>query len=271
MAQGRYRQLSSLKNLPIAARYPSDFFFSNFFSWQHARRLGHAVYDYYRGNGTAVPLARLMAPVRKHGTAQHVTVALSMLEADQGRTVLTEENLLEIFDHIYHTRKNLSLTLLNLESITSALAFFLSGALVIAAVLMLNIVFSTGDLAEVAITVSSAILGLSFIFSTSAQHMFDSFVFLFMRHAYDVGDRVRIDGIDPMDVEAIQVRLKCFLPRCGKPFFFAPGAHATLSKRNVLFFSLSSLFFWSFYDCFHGPICSRSFCTRLSRSGTARS
>ena len=118
---------------------------------------------------------------------------------------LTEGHLVEVLIKAYHERKHLSLSLLDLESITSALGDFLTGAVLVVTVLLLNIVFSTGELAEVAITVSSAILGLSFIFATSAQHTFDSFVFLFVRHPYDVGDRIFLQGFEPMDVVKMEL------------------------------------------------------------------
>lgn len=126
-------------------------------------------------------------------------------ENDTPPARLTEGHIVKVMDRIYHERKNLSLSLLNLESITNALAGFLTGAVVIVTILLLNIVFATGELAEVAITVSSAILGLSFIFATSAQHTFDSFVFLFVRHPYDVGDRILLQGYDPMDVVKMEL------------------------------------------------------------------
>lgn len=172
---------------------------------QKARRLGYAVYDYYRGSARAVPLAKLMAPVRKNGTAEHVVVALEVLQEGEAKTSFNEDAMLSIFTSVYQKRKNLSLSLLNLESITAALGDFLSGAVGVLTVILLNIVFSTGDLAEVAITVSSAILGLSFIFSTSAQQTFNSFIFLFVRHAYDIGDRVTVPGPEVMNVVKMEV------------------------------------------------------------------
>jgi small-conductance mechanosensitive channel len=154
-----------------------------------------------------VKLITILAPIRRRGTAEHIVAALEMLsgEGDTPPARLTEGHIVDAMDRVYRERKNLSLSLLNLESVTSALGDFLTGAVLIVTVLLLNIVFSTGELAEVAITVSTAILGLSFIFSTSAQHTFDSFVFLFVRHPYDVGDRIFLQGYDPMDVVKMEL------------------------------------------------------------------
>jgi hypothetical protein len=59
------------------------------------------------------------------------------------------QDLREALSRIYLERKNLALSLRNLESVVRALASFLAGAIVIISLFLLQIAFSTGDYAEV--------------------------------------------------------------------------------------------------------------------------
>lgn len=166
------------------------------------------MYDYYRGSSDTVDIATLVATVRQKGTAAHVKEALDLLHGGSDRTVLTEEDLQSMLADAFYRRRNLSQGLTNLESITTALGGFITGALVICCIILLNIIFSVGPFADLAISVSSAILGLSFIFASTAQQTFSSFIFLFVRHPYDVGDMILLPGYqDEMSVLNMEVSL----------------------------------------------------------------
>jgi hypothetical protein len=54
------------------------------------------------------------------------------------------------------------------------------------------------NVSKVWLTVSSVLLGFSFVFSTSIRTTFESVVFLFVVHPYDVGDMLLLT--DPNDV-----------------------------------------------------------------------
>ncbi|KAJ3268423.1 hypothetical protein HDV01_000760 [Terramyces sp. JEL0728] len=56
---------------------------------------------------------------------------------------------------------------------------------------------------------TSIIIALSFIFGTQAKTTFESIIFLFVTHPYDIGDRVMIDGIT-MIVEEIHLLTTIF-------------------------------------------------------------
>jgi len=53
-------------------------------------------------------------------------------------------------------------------------------------------------------TASTALLSLSFVFSATTQEFLGSYIFLFVKHPYDIGDRVHIsgpDGVNQLEVE----------------------------------------------------------------------
>lgn len=45
------------------------------------------------------------------------------------------------------------------------------------------------------------VLGLSWLIGTTAQEIIASSIFLFIKHAYDVGDKVEIDGLQYIVLE----------------------------------------------------------------------
>eukprot|EP00041_Stephanoeca_diplocostata_P016074 m.312595 g.312595 ORF g.312595 m.312595 type:complete len:763 (-) comp20242_c0_seq2:203-2491(-) len=89
-------------------------------------------------------------------------------------------------------RKNLRQSLEDLDSTVKAVDAFLMVFIAIALMLLLLVVFSQGDFAQVAVTSSTSVFALSFIFAETAKNFFNSFVFLFLRHPFDVGDRIHI-------------------------------------------------------------------------------
>lgn len=62
-------------------------------------------------------------------------------------------------------------------------------------------------------TASTTLLSLSFIFSVTAQEFLGSCIFLFVKHPYDISDRVDIygpDGINRLEVERISLLYTSF-------------------------------------------------------------
>lgn len=61
-------------------------------------------------------------------------------------------------------------------------------------------------------TAGTTLLSLSFVFSVTAQEFLGSCIFLFVKHAYDVGDRVDITGSEkePLLVEQISLLYTVF-------------------------------------------------------------
>jgi hypothetical protein len=124
------------------------------------------------------------------------------------------------------TRKNLSSSLSDLESIIAAINSFLVHAQLVLLFLVLIVAFSSGSknlLSDAAVTAGrsprgaggggwgckmfwvrswfctlpkgTTLISLSFIFSNTCTNTFNAFMFLFVRHPYDTGDRVVIMGV----------------------------------------------------------------------------
>ncbi len=105
---------------------------------------------------------------------------------------LTEQWLVECCKKIFDERRNLTRTLDDLESIVHALGNFLNGAILVIMLIVLDVAFSSGPLADFTVTIATMFLSLSFIFADFCKNVFNSFIFLFIRHPFDIGERVYI-------------------------------------------------------------------------------
>ena len=70
---------------------------------------------------------------------------------------------------------------------------------------MLPLVAVQVDVTHLWTAVAAAIVAFSFIFKSAIATMFDSVVFLFVVHAFDVGDGILING----DLHKVSWRLVC--------------------------------------------------------------
>jgi small-conductance mechanosensitive channel len=96
-----------------------------------------------------------------------------------------------VVSEVYATRDNLSQTLTNANSIadslTASLSIFLRILLLFGVLWTLN-----ADVYALWITFSSSLVALAFVFGDVTKEYFESAVFLFSVHPYDVGDWITI-------------------------------------------------------------------------------
>ncbi|EGD73032.1 hypothetical protein PTSG_04743 [Salpingoeca rosetta] len=170
-----------------------------------ARRLAEAIFDRYQHNGQVH-----IATLKDELSSEELFAKAQDMFDPHGTGKADEDWMRERVERVYRDRKNLAITLNDLESITHALASFLTAAVVVLILFALNIAFSTGDYAEVTVTVGTTLFALSFIFADSAKNVFNSFVFLFVQHPFDVGDRVVLPNWDPMYVVRLELLLTTF-------------------------------------------------------------
>eukprot|EP00041_Stephanoeca_diplocostata_P015877 m.305691 g.305691 ORF g.305691 m.305691 type:complete len:635 (+) comp20187_c0_seq2:373-2277(+) len=152
------------------------------------------------------PLAEpLDSPLKKDGSSVAVDVLMRRCHHDKDVESFVKEvlgcvseistrRLKSGIEVVRKHRQHLRQSLEDLDSTVKAVDTFLAVFIGIVILLLLLIIFSQGDFAEVTVTTSTSIFALSFIFAETAKNLFNSFVFLFLRHPFDVGDRVHIDA-----------------------------------------------------------------------------
>jgi small-conductance mechanosensitive channel len=118
--------------------------------------------------------------------------AFSMFDKDMNGDISMEE-LEAVCVEIGRERKSITASLKDLDSVVSKLDNVLLFIVTVISILVLISLISTSA-AGVLTSAGSAVLALSWLFSATAQEFLQSCIFVFVKHPFDVGDRVSIYG-----------------------------------------------------------------------------
>lgn len=118
--------------------------------------------------------------------------AFSMFDKDMNGDISMEE-LEAVCVEIGRERKSITASLKDLDSVVSKLDQVFMFVVFVIFVLVLISLISTSAASSIT-SAGSAILALSWLFSATAQEFLQSIIFVFVKHPFDVGDRVGIYG-----------------------------------------------------------------------------
>lgn len=125
-------------------------------------------------------------------TTAEAHAAFAVFDKD-GNGDITKREMREAVQRIYRERKAL---VASLKDVSSAVAKLDAVLLCLALIIMIFIcllIFNRKDTLQSLVPLATIILGFSFIFGHSAQLLFESLIFIFSTHVFDVGDLVMID------------------------------------------------------------------------------
>lgn len=158
-------------------------------------------------NGRSQVLARRLWRTYRQHEQEHVSVddlkaafdnddeadaAFQMFDKDMNGDISMEE-LEAVCVEIGRERKAITASLKDLDSVVSKLDdFFLFVVCVITMLVFISLISTSA--AGVLTSAGSAVLALSWLFSATAQEFLQSCIFVFVKHPFDVGDRVTIYG-----------------------------------------------------------------------------
>ncbi|USP76947.1 hypothetical protein yc1106_04221 [Curvularia clavata] len=123
---------------------------------------------------------------------EEATAAFSMFDKDMNGDISMEE-LEAVCVEIGRERKSITASLKDLDSVVSKLDDVFIFIVVIITIIVFISLISTSA-AGVLTSAGSALLALSWLFSATAQEFLQSCIFVFVKHPYDVGDRVTVYG-----------------------------------------------------------------------------
>jgi small-conductance mechanosensitive channel len=123
---------------------------------------------------------------------EEADAAFSMFDKDMNGDISMEE-LEAVCVEIGRERKAITASLKDLDSVVSKLDDVLMFIVVVIVLLVFISLISTSA-AGVLTSAGSVVLALSWLFSATAQEFLQSIVFVFVKHPFDVGDRVSIYG-----------------------------------------------------------------------------
>ncbi|KKK14050.1 hypothetical protein AOCH_002701 [Aspergillus ochraceoroseus] len=130
-----------------------------------------------------------------------------MLDRDGNGDISLDEMVLAITE-IGRMRKSLNHSLHDVDQAIHVLDNLLVTVAFIIGVLVF-ISFVTSGFGTVIAAGATSLLSLSFIFSTTAQEVLGSCIFLFVKHPFDIGDRVEVNSL-PYVVERISLLFSVF-------------------------------------------------------------
>lgn len=118
--------------------------------------------------------------------------AFSMFDKDMNGDISMEE-LEAVCVEIGRERKSITAALKDLDSVVSKLgSVFMFIVLVIVILVLISLISTSAS--GVLTSLGSTVLALSWLFSATAQEFLQSCIFVFVKHPFDVGDRVTIYG-----------------------------------------------------------------------------
>lgn len=123
---------------------------------------------------------------------EEADAAFSMFDKDMNGDISMEE-LEAVCVEIGRERKSITASLKDLDSVVSKLDdVFVFIVLVITILVFISLISTSA--AGVLTSAGSTVLALSWLFSATAQEFLQSLIFVFVKHPFDVGDRVTIYG-----------------------------------------------------------------------------
>ncbi|OBZ66486.1 hypothetical protein A0H81_13558 [Grifola frondosa] len=118
--------------------------------------------------------------------------AFALFDKD-GNGDITRKEMREAVRRIYRERKALTASLKDVGSAVAKLDAVLLAVTLLILIFVCLLIFNRGDTIASLVPLATIILGFSFIFGHSAQTLFESLIFIFSTHVFDVGDLVMID------------------------------------------------------------------------------
>ncbi|EPS38448.1 hypothetical protein H072_7800 [Dactylellina haptotyla CBS 200.50] len=122
---------------------------------------------------------------------EEAKAAFVMLDKDENGDISLDE-MIGMLLEVARERKTLAKSMGDIDSAIAALNSLLS-AIVFVIVIFVFVAFLNQNFVTTLGTAGATLLSLSFVFAATAQEILGSCVFIFVKHPYDVGDRIDLD------------------------------------------------------------------------------
>ncbi|KAF9035742.1 hypothetical protein BDZ89DRAFT_1062027 [Hymenopellis radicata] len=158
----------------------------------NARRLARKLFGAL--NGVYPPRAHILVEdfYPYFRSATEAQDAFAVFDKD-GNGDLTKKEMREAVQNIYRERKALVSSLKDASSAVRKLDAVMLGVAFLAILFVFLLIFNRANTVASLVPLGTIILGFSFIFGNAASTLFESLIFIFSTHVFDVGDLILID------------------------------------------------------------------------------
>ncbi|KAG9097041.1 hypothetical protein FRC07_010843, partial [Ceratobasidium sp. 392] len=125
-------------------------------------------------------------------TEDDARIAFKLFDKD-GNGDISKKEMREAVQRIYRERKALTASLKDMSNVVQKLDGVLLAVALTLVLFVCLLIFNRSNTIASLVPMATIILGFSFIFGNSAKTLFESLIFIFSTHVYDVGDLVMID------------------------------------------------------------------------------
>ncbi|KAK0235648.1 Mechanosensitive ion channel-domain-containing protein [Armillaria nabsnona] len=125
-------------------------------------------------------------------STQEATTAFALFDKD-GNGDISKREMREAVQRIYRERKSLIASLKDAGSAVAKLDAVLLCCSLVGIIFCCLLIFNKSNTLESLVPLATIILGFSFVFGNAAATLFESLIFIFSTHVFDVGDLVMID------------------------------------------------------------------------------
>ncbi|SMR45372.1 unnamed protein product [Zymoseptoria tritici ST99CH_3D1] len=174
----------------VASTHPTQVVLALLHTTSGAQVLARRLYRTFAREETATVISDDLRPAFEND--DEADAAFTMFDKDMNGDISMEE-LEAVCVEIGRERKSITASLKDLDSVVSKLDDVFMFIVVVIVILVFVSLISTSA-AGVLTSAGSAVLALSWLFSATAQEFLQSVIFVFVKHPFDVGDRVGIYG-----------------------------------------------------------------------------
>ncbi|CAH8271632.1 unnamed protein product [Arabidopsis lyrata] len=148
---------------------------------------------------------------------EEVDLVLPLIEdADTGK--ITRKTFTEWVVNVYTSRKTIGHSLNDTKTAVKQLDKLVTGILTVITFIVWLVLLDIAS-TKLLLVFSSQFVGLAFMIGSTCKNIFESFMFVFVMHPYDVGDRCVVDGVMLL-VEEIDLLTTVFLKIDNEKVFY---------------------------------------------------